>query len=148
MTEAHMIRLGLGIPGQVHVMAGDAFSTIILPRLQTGILNILTKNDASQGRPGAPPSIPAMYHGTITLSETTSTATRMYARVTKSGFPDLWFSQPLDGSGSFVFPIGITKPGYDNATVQFWINAEHAKELATYAGGTFVELNLTFADSD
>ena len=143
-----MITLGKSV-GEVWGMSADALALIVLPSLKAGILNILPSASAIDGsQPGAPPGIPAIYAGTVRVGgQIPQGSTRIYARVTKSGLTDLWFSQPLDFSGNFVIPVGITVQGYDNATVQFWIDATHATEIASYAGGVAVLIDLTFPSS-
>ncbi len=147
MTEAQMLKLGFGRAGEVWAMASDVLGNVIVPRLQTGVLEILPPGSSGTGGedPGAPPGIPAIYHGSVTTGgEVPSQSSRIYARVIKSSLPDLWFSQPLDTTGQFLIPVGVTVPDYDNATVEFWTDAKRATQVAVYTPSLVVTLDLTF----
>ena len=146
MTEAQMIKIGLGRAGDVYAMSSDALASLIIPELQAGLVNILPPDDDTAGtEPGAPPGLPAVYSGTITIGGQAPPAnTRVYARLFKAGKEDLWFSQPLDTTGAYVMPIGLTVTGYENATIKFWVDAQKALQSASYVPGAAVAVNFAF----
>ena len=148
MTEAQMLKLGLGRAGEVWAMASDVLGGVIVPRLQAGVLEILPPDaSATVGEDpgGPPPPVPAIYHGSVTIGgEVPSQSSRLYARVIKSSLPDLWFSQPLDTTGEYIVPVGVTVTGYDNATIEFWTDAKRATQVAVYTPSLAVTLDLTF----
>ena len=148
MTETQMVRLGLGRAGEVYVMAAGPLSSIIVPQLQTGFTSILPSDTVIVGNdPGSPPPIPATISGTVTVGgQKPATAIRLYAKVSKAGLPDLWFSREVrpEDDGAYAVAIGITVSGYVGATVQFWTNAQQAPQTALYTPGLFQSIDLVF----
>lgn len=145
MTEEQMTTLGLGRAGEVYVMANDALNNSVLPQLRSGVLIIISRPPPAGGEPGAPPAIPAIFSGTITLGgRPPLSETRLYARVTKAGLADIWFSAPLATTGLYVMPLGIIESGYGGAAVEFWALAKKATQTAVYQPGAGSTLNLTF----
>ena len=146
MTEAQMLKLGFGRAGEVWAMSSDVLGNAIVPRLQTGVLEILapSSTDASGEDPGAPPGF-VVYSGTVTIGgEPPSAESRIYARIVKVGLPDLWFSQPLDTSGEYVMGIGFENT-HEDATVEFWIDMKRATQISAYTAFSINSVNLTFA---
>ena len=146
MTEAQMLKLGFGRAGETWAMSSDVLINVIVPDLQTGVVEILPlSSSATSGEdPGAPPGF-VIYSGTVTIGgEVPSQQSRIYARVIKSGLPDLWFSQPLDTSGEYVMVINYRKT-HAKATVEFWAGMKRATQVTSYLPFDHIEVSLTFA---
>ena len=100
----------------------ESLTIQVIPQLKAGLVIILPPGPDDPGgqEPGSPPGIPAVFSGTVRIGGGIPTQpSRIYIRVIKTGLPDLWFSQPLDATGLYVLPVGITTTGYGNATVEF-----------------------------
>jgi S1-C subfamily serine protease len=146
MTQAQMVEMGMSQHGEVYAMAVDALVNIVVPQLQAGLQNILPEASTEvNGEPGAPPDLPAVYSGSVSVGGAVpDSSLRVYAKVSKAGKPDLWFSQPLISATSYIMPLPIAIPGYDSATVEFWFDVRKANQVTTYLPGIITEVDLTF----
>ena len=126
----------VGSTGQVFACASTDIGTTI-PLLQSGraILNPnFTRDTVDQG---TIPPIPIIYHGTLTIGgQSAPIGTRIYARLSAAGKPDIWKSRATRKVGEYDFPISVSASGYDRvATIEFWVDAKRAAVTPTYGGG-------------
>lgn len=143
--EEQMIALGFGQIGEVYAMASNALLENT-PRLLSGYLQIsATGNTGLPQDSNAPPALPVIYHGTVSIGGTLVTdQTRIYLKLTKPGLPDLWFSTPVDENGNYVIAVQATST-YGAAAIEFWALAKKANETLTYqTAGSPHSQDLTF----
>jgi S1-C subfamily serine protease len=148
MTEAQMIALGLGRAGEVYMMASDALAASLIPSLESGVNIVLPQPTTGGEDPNSgPPPLPAIFRGSVTVNGAPPAAnTRIYARVSKAGLPDAWFSYVLqaDSPGFYVLAIGVTNGSYTGGSVDFWYQAQKATQTQVYNPGGNTTVNLTF----
>ena len=145
MREEQMIALGFGQVGEVYAIASNALVENT-PRLRDGYLQISTTG--SLGLPqdsSAPPGLPVIYHGTVSISGAVVTdQPRVYLKLTKPGLPDLWFSTPVNENGNYVIAVQASS-SYGAGSVEFWAIAQKANETPTFqSAGSPHTQNITF----
>jgi hypothetical protein len=145
MNSDRMISIGIGRIGEVWAMDSFALASSMIPRLQAGVSII----DSIAGRCtdlGAPPPIPAIYKGDVSVGGTPAeVGLRMYARTTKTSTgQELWFSQPISTVGRYFLTISICDPTYANGVVDFWLNSSPSPATSIYSPSSTQVNNLVF----
>ena len=141
MNEQHMLDIAIGRTGEIYALSVDGLISTVIPRLETGVSII----DAplSGTSKGTPPSIPAIFKGTIKIDSRSATkGTRVYAKVSKVGSSDLWFSTTVEKTGEYLLPISISRTGYTNATVQFWAGKYPASATSIFVAARTTTINI------
>ena len=69
---------------------------------------------------------------------------RLYAKVSKRGLADQWFSSEVTTAGRYLVTIGVCQGSYVNATVEFWLDGTASPNTGTYAPARVTPLSLTF----
>jgi hypothetical protein len=145
MPEQYMIRIELGQPGEVYGVDANGLANQLLPRLNDQVVIIRDDTTPSDETPGAPPQLPAVFHGSATLAGSPMPAgTRIYARLVQSGQPDLWFTQQTTSAGSYAVIAAVLVGGYSGATVEFWSGAQKATQTTTFQPGGSTAQALAF----
>ena len=106
-----------------------------IPSLRTGRIHIAPIQLGGGNPPDAPPSIPVIYTGDITIDGAQAPiGTQIYARLVKDGQPDYWESDPTPGPNPGFFLVNISAPSnnYNGAVVEFWVNGKKASETASF----------------
>ena len=144
MADAHIFRLGIGRAGETWGIDGKALSQLVVPQLQSGVSVINAPPDGRCTNIGRLPGIPAIFKGDIMASGVpVAEGARPYARVTLSG-KELWFSQIIGNAGRYFITISICGTTFNNANVDFWLNAEQAPQTSIYVAGRTTDTPLTF----
>lgn len=145
MDSDRMISIGIGRIGEVWAMDSFALASSMIPRLQAGI-SIINSTAGQCTDLGAPPPIPAIYKGDVSIGGTPAAiGLRMYARTTKTSTgEELWFSQPIANVGRYFLTISICDATFANGVVDFWLNSVPSPTTSVYTpSGTLVN-NLDF----
>ncbi|MEX2430606.1 MAG: serine protease [Dehalococcoidia bacterium] len=138
-----MSRIAIGLPSEVYGVSASGLANQIIPQLTTGIVSI--REDVDEGNSDSFPELPHIFRGSANLSGAPLDAgSRIYARLTKAGQPDLWFTQQLTNDGSYVLAAAVMTSGYANANVEFWMDAKRASETEGYSPGGNSVVNLEF----
>lgn len=118
----------------------------VLPDLEAGVVQIIPRPGPNVGDPGSPPPLPSQYSGTVSLQgQAAPVGLRLYARLQKSGLPDLWFSVELQTAGQYAVVVGPLSGRYDQGTVEFWMDGLKAQQTVTWRASKFETLNLVFS---
>ncbi len=141
MNEQHMIDIAIGRTGEIYAASVDGLINTIIPRLETGVSIIdAPLSGTSQG---TPPSIPAIFKGTVKADGiSVSKGQRVYAKVSKAGSEDLWFSTTIQKTGEYLLPISISTSGYTNALVQFWVNKAPNPATSIFVAARTTTINI------
>ena len=124
MPAAWLSRKGVGQGGEVYAASTDAFKGVLIPLLRTGHTQIAPPAPDASGPPGAPPSIPIVFLGDITVDgEPAPVGTRLYAKVSREGRDTLWFTREVVTAGGYELPVALDVSRYVGAVVEFWVNA-------------------------
>ena len=145
MREEHTIALGFGQVGEVYAIASNALLENT-PRLLAGYLQIsATGNSGLPVDSNAPPALPVIYHGTVSIGGALVTdQTRVYLKLKKPGLADLWYSTPVDENGNYVMAVQATSI-YGGGSIEFWALAKQANETSTFlTAGSPYSQNITF----
>ena len=143
MEEQFMIDLGLGRTGEIYAITMDGLLNRVLPLLESGVAVI--SGSSAQCPAGTFPPIPATFSGSVTVGgENLAVGNRLYAKVSKRGLSDQWFSTEITTAGRYLVTIGVCQGSYRNATVEFWLNGTASPNTGTYAPARVTPLNLTF----
>ncbi len=144
MAESHMIAIGLGQTGEVYGASAQALANLVIPRLQSGVV-VVQQPGSGSGTPNSPPPLPAIFQGNATFNGAPlASGKRVYVHLSKSGLPDLWFSDEVTTSGKYTLVAAPFTSGYDGASVEFWVDATKATQTSTYQAGGNNALDLTF----
>ena len=97
--------------------------------------------------PSAVPALPVIFHGALTVGGAPAAAgTRLYAKISKAGLPNVWKTLDTAASGRYNFPVAAA-PGYDGGKVEFWMHGITGTVAAVYNANSqtsTVALNLAF----
>ena len=145
MDSDRMINIGIGRIGEVWAMDSFALASSMIPRLQAGV-SIINSTAGQCTDLGAPPPIPAIYKGDVTVGGALApVGIRMYARTTKTSTgAELWFSQPIANEGRYFLTISICDPTFANGVVDFWLNSSSTSTTSVYGPGETKINNLVF----
>ena len=134
MRDQHVVDIDVGLRGDVYGITSDGLARSILPDLEAGF-HLITA--PSPGRsPGVRPSLPADYSGNITVGGSPAPAgTQVYAKVSSPNKDDLWFTKQTRTAGRYFLSFDIGLSGYNNAAVEFWVNAQAASTRNVYRNG-------------
>jgi S1-C subfamily serine protease len=126
MREEQMIALGFGQIGEVYMMASTALLENT-PRLRNGYLQISAAGNSGLPQDSsAPPGLPVLYHGTVSIGGTVVTdQPRVYLKLSKPGLSDMWFSTPVDENGNYVIAVQASS-SYGAGAIEFWALAQKA----------------------
>ncbi len=72
--------------------------------------------------------------------------TRLYAKISKAGMPNVWQTLDTAASGKYNFPV-TAAPGYDGGTIEFWMHGNARTVAAVYNANSqtpTVALDLAF----
>ena len=146
MPSEFLTSAGIGRPGQVSACAASYLGTSV-PLLQTGraIINVTRE----VGDQATLPVLPTIYHGSLTVNGQAAPAgTTVYARFQKAGARDFWKSLTTNEAGKYTFALAVNQSGYDNASIEFWTNAQKSSTTDVYRTGAARpptrELDLAF----
>ncbi|MEE8519046.1 MAG: serine protease [Dehalococcoidia bacterium] len=143
MTEEQMIALGVGRSGETYAIDSAALVNVVIPRLESGV-SILIVEPEGQSEFVFPP-IAATFNGDVVEGGVeVAVGQRMFANVIKAGVPDLWFSEPITKVGRYFLSFSISKTGYTNADVEFWLNATKAPQSTKYVDAVTQTTALSF----
>lgn len=144
MAEQHLVDIGIGRVGESYAMGASSLETLVIPRLESGVTVIHTApggTDPGQG----PPPLPAIYRGDAFFDGAPlPVGTRVYARVSALGVPDIWESAVIADEGRYVLDISIPGSDYDSGGVEFWVNKRRFTEATSYVPGRILTFPLAF----
>ncbi|MDA0797791.1 MAG: serine protease [Chloroflexi bacterium] len=145
MDSDRMISIGIGRIGEVWAMDSFALASSMIPRLQAGV-SIIYATAGQCVDLGAPPPIPAIYKGDLSIGGAPAAiGLRMYARTTKTSTgEELWFSQPITNVGRYFLTISICDPIFANGVVDFWLNSKPSPTTSLYTPSSTLINNLFF----
>jgi hypothetical protein len=145
MDSDRMITIGIGRIGEVWAMDSFALASSMIPRLQAGV-SIINSTAGQCTDLGAPPPIPAIYKGDVSVGGVpAAVGKRMYARTTKTSTgEELWFSQPLANEGRYFLTISICDPSFNNGVVDFWLDSKPTATTTIYSPSAMNVNNLVF----
>ena len=136
MPAAWLSRRGVGQDGEVYAASTDAIEGVLIPQLRSGYTQIAPPAPDASGPPGAPPSIPIVFLGDITVDgEPAPVGTRLYAKVSREGRDTLWFTRETVDSGEYDLPVSLNLSTYVGAVVEFWVNGKQSLTTAEIARG-------------
>ncbi len=143
MTDTQMVTVGLGKTGEAWAMTAEGLALTVLPRLETGYVYVRPTEGSTT--PGAPPPIPAVFSGNISINGLSApVGTRLYARLVKSGKPDVWVSTTVATAGRYQVSVSTTDSGYESGLVEFWTDAKKADRNGFYQPGQISAFDLSF----
>ena len=145
MDSDRMIKIGIGRIGEIWAMDSYALASLMIPRLQDGV-SIINSTAGQCIELGAPPPIPAIYRGDVSLGGSpAATGQRVYARTTKrSTGAELWFSQSIVSTGRYFLTISICDPSFATGVVDFWLDSKPTSTASVYSPGVMNTNNLVF----
>ena len=145
MDSDRMIDIGIGRIGEVWAMDAFALSSAMVPRLKAGI-SIISTTDGRCTELGAPPPIPAVFKGDITMGGVNlAVGQRVYARITKTSTgQELWFSQVIVNEGRYFITVSICDTSFNGGVMDFWFSAGSTATRSSYNPGTIQTNNLAF----
>ncbi len=144
MEQQHISDLGIGFPGESWAITVDGLLNVVIPRLESGVIDI-DKTAGSGCSPGLFPPIPATYRGDVTIGgQPAPVGSRLYAKVSKRGLPDQWFSEQIVTEGKYLITIGVCQSGFANAPVEFWMNGSASPTMSTWVPATPFSVDLAF----
>jgi hypothetical protein len=145
MDSDRMIDIGIGRVGEVWAMDAFALSSAMVPRLKAGI-SIISTTDGRCTELGAPPPIPAVFKGDITMGGVNlAVGQRVYARITKTSTgQQLWFSQVIANEGRYFITVSICDTSFNAGVVDFWFSAGSTATTSSYNPGAIQTNNLAF----
>ncbi|MEK9658848.1 MAG: serine protease [Chloroflexota bacterium] len=143
ISDTQMVSTGIGKMGEAWAMTADGLALMVLPTLQSGY--VYTRPNAAETEFGAPPPIPAIFSGDITIGGAPAVSgSRLYARLVKSGKPDLWVSSSLTTTGRYLISLSILQSGYEGAQVEFWFDGQKSITTGSYVPGQIRSEVLSF----
>ncbi len=146
LEEQYMIELGIGRTGEIYAMTTSGLLNRVLPLLEGGVTVI--SGAAAKCPAGVFPPIPATFNGSVTIGgEAAPVGSRVYAKISKRGLADQWFSGEITTAGRYLLTVGVCQSSYVNATVQFWMNGSASPNTSTYAAARTTPVNLTFSST-
>ena len=144
MNPQYISDLGIGFPGESWALTVDGLLNLVIPRLESGVI-VIDKSTASGCSPGLFPPIPATYRGDVTIGgQPAPVGSRLYAKVSKRGLQDQWFSIEITEMGEYLLTIGVCQSGFANAPVEFWMNGSASPVMSTWVPATSFPVDLTF----
>ena len=130
MPASWLTAENVGKPLEVWAASATEIGGILVPQLRDGYTQISPPVQDTSGPTGAPPQIPIVFLGDVTVDGQPAPADAwVYAKVSKEGKPTLWFARQVLGEGEYELPVSLNISTYLGATIEFWVNAEAA--LAT-----------------
>ena len=149
MPSLWLLQHQIGNPGEVYAMDTAQIGATAIPSLRTGRIHISPLQPVGGNPPDAPPSIPVIYKGDITIDGLQAPqGTQVYARLVKEGLPDHWEPDPTSEPGFFLVSVSAPSNSYNGSTVEFWVNGKKASETASFSTtgtpGVPISLNLAF----
>ena len=132
MEPDHAPGLGIGNNSFVYAMSTSSIAGSVIPALEMGV-SLRRPHSITEG-PGAQPVIPQIYNGSVQKGSVDAPeGNLLYARLIKSGKPDVWFKSTLFEPGHYILNIGAPDPGgYSGGTIEFWMDTVKATDTATY----------------
>jgi hypothetical protein len=150
MDSDRMIQIGIGRIGEVWAMDAFALSSAMVPRLKAGV-SVILGTDGKCTELGAPPPIPAIFKGDITVGGSPlAIGQRVYARVTATATgKELWFSSIVVTAGRYFITVSICDPSFNTTSsntsvVDFWFDANATSTTSVYDPSIVATNNLTF----
>ena len=145
MDSSRMIEIGIGRIGEAWAMDAFALSSAMIPRLRAGV-SIINSTAGRCEALGAPPPIPAIYKGDVTVGGVPmAIGQRIYARVTKTSTgEELWFSQLVSNEGRYFLTVSICDTTFNAGVVDFWFSSGAAGPTSSYSPGFISTNNLAF----
>ncbi|MEE8442809.1 MAG: hypothetical protein V3S37_03595, partial [Dehalococcoidia bacterium] len=118
---------------------------LTLDALVTGVETLLPRPTPTPS-PNAPPLLPSIFRGTVTVQGTAPPAgTRLYTRIINVTAGDQWHSTLIGEDGAYVLAVWTVNPSYKNSTIEFYVEGVKSVQTASYsAAGTLQVLDLTF----
>jgi S1-C subfamily serine protease len=143
VSDTQMITTGIGKAGEAWAITSDGVALTVLPKLETGYVYVKPTEGSTD--PGAPPPIPAVFSGNITIAGLAApVGTRVYARVVRAGKPDIWVSTTVATAGRYQVSVSITTSGYEGGLVEFWVDAVKGDRNGFYQPGQISSFALAF----
>jgi hypothetical protein len=143
ISDTQMIAIGIGKAGEAWALTADGLALTVIPRLESGYVFVRAAETSTD--PGAPPPIPAVFSGDITIGGVSVLpGARLYARLVKAGKPDVWTSVAVANAGRYQISISVTASGYEGAVVEFWMDAKKANTNGFYQPGQISSFALSF----
>ena len=147
MPASWLTEKNIGEPREVYAASAADIGGALIPQLRTGYTQISPPVEDTTGPTGAPPHIPILYYGNITVDGAPAApGTRLYAKVSKEGRDTLWFTREVTALGEFDFPLSLNISTYLGATIEFWLDAERSLTSAevTRSDSNVNPIDLTF----
>ena len=132
MEPDHAPGLGIGNTSFVYAMSSRDIAGTVIPALEMGVF--LKRPPSISEGPGPQPVLPQVYNGSVQRGSVDAPAgNRLYARLIKSGKPDVWYTATLLEPGMYILNVAAPDPGgYSGGTMEFWMDAVKATDTATY----------------
>ena len=132
MEPDHAPGLGIGNTSFVYAMSSRDIAGTVIPALEMGV-SLRRPPSISEG-PGPQPVLPQVYNGSVLRGSVDAPmGNLLYARLIKSGKPDVWFKSTLLAPGKYLLNVAAPDPGgYSGGTIEFWMDAVKATDTATY----------------
>ena len=148
MEPDHAPGLGIGNTSSVYAMSSRDIAGTVIPALERGVFVRRPPSITTDGWGG----LVALrhYHGSVQRGSVDAPAgNRLYARLIKSGKPDVWYRATLLRPGQYILDVAARDPGgYSGGTIEFWMDAVKATDTAIYmyAGELATRYDIVFPE--
>ena len=131
MEPDHAPSLGIGNTSFVYAMSSRDIAGTAIPALEMGVF--LKRPPSISEGPGGFVE-PQHYNGSVQKGSVDAPAgNRLYARLIKSGKPDVWFTATLLEPGEYILRVAAPDPGgYHGGVIEFWMDAVKATDTVAY----------------
>ena len=141
MEADHTLAILGGFPGESYALA--ALDLVRQASLLQGLPLSIDHNQCALG--SSFPPIPSIFNGNVTIDgQRPPVGSTLYAKVTRRGLADLWFSAPISSTGRYQMTLGVCQSSYNNQPVEFWLDGMPATQTGTVRTGQTIAHNVEF----